>query len=690
MSTVLTSEPHPQRKSVVPEGWLRAIVAALEATLLGWLVCVVPAIAAYVATAAAPALGETEWPAALGMGSAGWLLGHGAPAGQLTIVPLGLSAVFAAVLMFTLRRHRLRGASLVLGAVAYVLLVQAVALLSPYAVARGQLFLGSLAVAAAGAGWAWWRSGVRTAELIAADAQNDRPSTADETRRRLVMAGVRALRGAFAMLLLLTVVGLLAALAAIGLHWDRVSALFTSYDAGLIGGTVLVLAHLAYLPTAGVWSLAYLAGPGFAVGTGTSVAPAGVELGAVPAVPMLGALPEDASALGGWTTLVLVLLGAVAALWIARPGQARRLLDAVAAVLGAALATGVVLVIAGAASSGSIGEERMAELGPDAVVVAAIITGLLALGGLIATVAIHPATRAGLGAGAERVRERRGGDAAPPPADGAKNGSAKTGGAKRSSGATGAGSVARSGATTDAAATARSSASAPSGLSSSSAGSGSSPGSAGSVASAGTAASGATGGTGASGASAPSGESPPSGTSALSGRSARSDASSVSAASPTAPSGAEAGTDTGPSSRTGSLAPAPRSGSSWRRRWDQSAGSPASPAGRGGSDSTSRDGLTDTAPRPNPWSATGSMSSASPSSSTPATGAPHRSQRGAPGRPDVRPRPRRTRARARGRRGGPPRGRPCARCRPRCARGPAAPAGACPRRRDASWSPGAR
>ncbi|MGO1561530.1 MAG: cell division protein PerM [Actinomycetaceae bacterium] len=628
MSTVLTSEPHPQRKSVVPEGWLRAIVAALEAALLGWLVCVVPAIAAYVATAAAPALGETEWPAALGMGSAGWLLGHGAPAGQLSIVPLGLSAVFAAVLMFTLRRHRLRGASLGLGALAYVVLVQVVALLSPYAVSRGQLFLGSLAVAAAGAGWAWWRSGVRTAELIAADAQDDRPSTADGTRRRLVMAGLRAMRGAFAMLLLLTAVGLLATLAAIALHWDRVSALFSSYDAGLIGGTVLVLAHLAYLPTAGVWSLAYLAGPGFAVGTGTSVAPAGVELGAVPAVPMLGALPDEASPLGGWTTLVLVLLGAVAALWIARPGQARRLLDAVAATLGAALATGVVLAIAGAASSGSIGEGRMAELGPDAVLVAAIITGLLALGGLIATVAIHPATRAGISAGAESVRERRGGDAGSAADGKAKDpasGSAKKGGAKKSSGATGAssvasaggatgaGSVARAGGVAGAAAEARSSASARSGPSGSSAGSG------GSVASAGTAASGATGGTG---------DSASSGAAARSSASARSGASASSAASATAPSGAEVGPGAGTSSRTGSLAPAPRSGSSWRRRWDQSAGSAASPAARGGSDGAgsagaSRDGLTDTAPRPNPWSATGSMSSASPSSSTPAKGTPH-------------------------------------------------------------------
>ena len=557
MTTVLTSEPYARRRSVVPEGWLRAIVAALEAVLLGWIVCVVPAIAAYVATAAAPALGQTEWPAALGMGSAGWLLGHGAPAGQLSIVPLGLSAVFAAVLMFPLRRHRLPGPSLGIGAVAYVGLVQLVALLSPYAVSRGELFLGSLALAAAGAGWAWWRSGVRTSELIAADVSTDGPTTAEQARRRLVMVGVRALRGAFAMLLLVTVVGLLATLAAIGLHWDRVSALFTSYDAGLIGGTVLVLAHLAYLPTAGVWSLAYLAGPGFAVGTGTSVAPAGVELGAVPAIPMLGALPEDASPLAGWATAGFVVLGVIAALWGARPGQSRRLLDALAAVLGAAIATGVVLAVAGAAAAGSIGEGRMAVLGPDALPFAAIIAGLLALGGIVGTVAVHPATRAGIGSGIQRVREQRE--------------SSRGGGA--------------------------------------SAGSGRSSGSASSARSA-ASASGARSASGATGASAASMSSAGSGASAASPR------SGASAASPTASSGEDTDPDADSARRSGSLAPAPRRGSSWRRRWESSAGASSSRTPGGDpEDGDLREDLEDTAPRPSGWSASGTMSSPSASSS---------------------------------------------------------------------------
>src|SRR5699024_5592214 len=112
--------------------------------------------------------------------------------------------------------------------------------------------------------------------------------------------------------------------------------------------------------------------------------------------------PEEASALAGWATVGLVVLGVIAALWIARPGQAKRLIDAVAAVLCAALATGVVLVIAGAASSGSIGEGRMAELGPEPLPVAAVITGLIALGGLVGTVAVHPATRAGIRSGVAR------------------------------------------------------------------------------------------------------------------------------------------------------------------------------------------------------------------------------------------------------------------------------------------------
>ena len=63
---------------------------------------------------------------------------------------------------------------------------------------------------------------------------------------------------------------------------------------GVVGGGLLLLAQIAYLPNAVLWAIAYMLGPGFAVGTGTVVAPAGSAVGLVPAFPLLAALPSGA------------------------------------------------------------------------------------------------------------------------------------------------------------------------------------------------------------------------------------------------------------------------------------------------------------------------------------------------------------------------------------------------------------
>ncbi|HWM16398.1 MAG TPA: DUF6350 family protein, partial [Microbacterium sp.] len=85
----------------------------------------------------------------------------------------------------------------------------------------------------------------------------------------------------------------------------------------VLGATVVTLAQLAYLPTLIVWAIAFIAGPGFAVGVDTAVSPAGTQLGLTPGVPVLGALPESATT---WLLLLALLPVAVGGLagWIAR------------------------------------------------------------------------------------------------------------------------------------------------------------------------------------------------------------------------------------------------------------------------------------------------------------------------------------------------------------------------------------
>ncbi|KQP69333.1 hypothetical protein ASF40_15695 [Microbacterium sp. Leaf288] len=114
-------------------------------------------------------------------------------------------------------------------------------------------------------------------------------------------------------------VGVGAAVAAVALfaRAGQIVALFQAGDVDPIGATVITLAQLAYVPTLAVWGMSFVAGPGFAVGTGTAVSPAGTQVGVIPGLPVLGAVPESTTS---WLLLLALLpiaLGALAG-WIAR------------------------------------------------------------------------------------------------------------------------------------------------------------------------------------------------------------------------------------------------------------------------------------------------------------------------------------------------------------------------------------
>ncbi|MFF2487485.1 DUF6350 family protein [Microbacterium sp. NPDC058062] len=115
------------------------------------------------------------------------------------------------------------------------------------------------------------------------------------------------------------VVGIGAAVAAVALfaRAGQIVALFQAGDVDPIGATVITLVQLAYVPTLAVWGMSFVAGPGFAVGTGTAVSPAGTQVGVIPGLPALGAVPESTTS---WLLLLALLpiaLGALAG-WIAR------------------------------------------------------------------------------------------------------------------------------------------------------------------------------------------------------------------------------------------------------------------------------------------------------------------------------------------------------------------------------------
>ena len=126
----------------------------------------------------------------------------------------------------------------------------------------------------------------------------------------IVRGGAVALTGLIGL-------GALAFAVSLVLRGGEVIALYEAAHLDALGATVITLAQLAYLPTLAIWGMAFVAGPGFAVGTGTAVSPAGTQLGPVPGIPALGALPESTTPWLLLLALLPVALGALAG-WIAR------------------------------------------------------------------------------------------------------------------------------------------------------------------------------------------------------------------------------------------------------------------------------------------------------------------------------------------------------------------------------------
>jgi hypothetical protein len=134
---------------------------------------------------------------------------------------------------------------------------------------------------------------------------------------------------------------------------------------GLLGLTVLLL------PNAAAAVLGLAAGPGFLVGAGTLVSVHGVTLGAVPALPLLAALPDTQAVplLAFVSQAVPALAGLVAGTTVGRWFTATDGGSVVAGLTG--ILTGVLLgVVSGAlvwAAGGSLGDGALAQVGAPAL-----------------------------------------------------------------------------------------------------------------------------------------------------------------------------------------------------------------------------------------------------------------------------------------------------------------------------------
>jgi hypothetical protein len=168
-------------------------------------------------------------------------------------------------------------------------------------------------------------------------------------------------RSAAAALLVYFTAGALLTAASLVVHHGQVATISGEVGGGWSGVPILALGVLS-VPNAVISGVGYLAGPGFAVGAGTTVSLGGAAHGVVPAFPLLGALPKHPAGPLLWTFAVAVPL---AAAWLAvRLLPDRRTWRELARDFGlVALATGLALGALAWQAGGRIGSGRLATIG---------------------------------------------------------------------------------------------------------------------------------------------------------------------------------------------------------------------------------------------------------------------------------------------------------------------------------------
>lgn len=160
-------------------------------------------------------------------------------------------------------------------------------------------------------------------------------------------------------------------------NFAQVKDLHTSLQAGIFGGALLLLLNVLYLPNAAIAMASYVAGSGFAVGTGTLISPWWYHSDQIPVLPLLGILPTTRHPLFIAAALFFVAIGALVAFWTFDSG--------IMALLQSSIYLAVMILVSAYLSSGSLMTDEMGAFGVSIWKFGLVAIGEIALGAAVTT-----------------------------------------------------------------------------------------------------------------------------------------------------------------------------------------------------------------------------------------------------------------------------------------------------------------
>jgi hypothetical protein len=199
---------------------------------------------------------------------------------------------------------------------------------------------------------------------------------------KLPLAVRHGLRTAVVAALLILAAGAACTGLSVAFGGGEAADMIAAYRTGVAGQAGITLVSLAYGANGAVWAAAYLLGPGFALGAGSSVGLTEVVVGPLPTLPLLAGIPAGPM---GATGVLLLAVPVVAGLFagglLAHRLRIDRAEPAWPLVLGAAAIAGpiagLVLGLLAWMSAGSLGDGRLASIGPNPWLVGLVTAGVV-------------------------------------------------------------------------------------------------------------------------------------------------------------------------------------------------------------------------------------------------------------------------------------------------------------------------
>ena len=363
---------------------LMTVLAAVVTAAAGWILVTGFCVLGWISVP------QIKASAVLQLGTQGWLLAHGIsvglPGAQLSIMPLGLTLLIIAIGLGACQQAVLHSQPPANGQVGI-------------RVARMGLAFGLTYIILIGVGRGWTegdragQASLLTAVVLvfglglvaSARALGWRPEMPSWVKG----AGLAVSAG----LAVLVVGGAAVFVAALVAGNNRITRIHDALQPGGLGGVMLLLGQLAWLPNFVLWCGAWATGAGVQLGLGTVISPARSQVGMLPAIPIFGAVPPagpmpQASLIWlVWPALAGIAAAYVMVRWLQRDAAARgqRLRLDLAALLGAlaGIVGGLAFLLLQLLAGGDLGSVRLVDLGARRQALAIMASTSMGLAGMV-------------------------------------------------------------------------------------------------------------------------------------------------------------------------------------------------------------------------------------------------------------------------------------------------------------------